>query len=58
MGRKIAVVGAGYVGLTTGACLSHLGHDVTCIESNPDKVELLSQGRIPISEPGLAEIVE
>lgn len=58
MGNRIAVVGAGYVGLTSGACLSHLGHDVTCIESDPAKVEMLSEGRIPISEPGLAEIVQ
>ncbi|MGB6059361.1 MAG: UDP-glucose/GDP-mannose dehydrogenase family protein [Microthrixaceae bacterium] len=58
MGNRIAVVGAGYVGLTSGACLSHLGHDVTCIESDPAKVEMLREGRIPISEPGLAEIVQ
>lgn len=57
MGNRIAVVGAGYVGLTSGACLSHLGHDVTCIESDAAKVEMLREGRIPISEPGLAEIV-
>ncbi len=57
MGNRIAVVGAGYVGLTSGACLSHLGHDVTCIESDSAKVEMLREGRIPISEPGLAEIV-
>lgn len=58
MGSRIAVVGAGYVGLTSGACLSHLGHDVTCIDSDPAKVEMLGRGQVPISEPGLVEIVE
>ena len=41
MSNRIAVVGTGYVGLTTGACLAHLGHDVTCIDNDRSKVELL-----------------
>jgi UDPglucose 6-dehydrogenase len=57
MSNRIAVVGTGYVGLTTGACLAHLGHEVTCIDIDQSKVEMLEAGGIPISEPGLAEIV-
>lgn len=54
---NIAVVGTGYVGLTTGACLAHLGHHVTCIDNNPAKIEMIESGVMPISEDGLAEIV-
>jgi len=54
---KIAVVGTGYVGLTTGAYLAHLGHQVTCADVVPEKVERLSRGEIPIVEPGLDELV-
>lgn len=57
MSSTIAVVGTGYVGLTTGSCLAHLGHDVTCIDNNPDKVAMIESGVMPISEDGLAEIV-
>ncbi len=57
MSNRIAVVGTGYVGLTTGACLAHLGHDVTCIDNDRSKVDLLEAGGIPISEDGLGEIV-
>lgn len=57
MSNRIAVVGTGYVGLTTGACLAHLGHDVTCIDNDQSKVDLLDAGGIPISEDGLGEIV-
>ncbi len=57
MSNRIAVVGTGYVGLTTGTCLAHLGHDVTCIDNDRSKVELLERGGIPISEDGLAELV-
>jgi len=53
----IAVVGTGYVGLTTGAYLAHLGHDVTCADVVPEKVERLNNGEIPIVEPGLDELV-
>jgi UDPglucose 6-dehydrogenase len=54
---RIAVIGTGYVGLTTGAYLAHLGHDVTCADVVPEKVEQLSQGRIPIFEAGLEDLV-
>jgi UDPglucose 6-dehydrogenase len=54
---KIAVIGTGYVGLTTGACFSALGHDVVCADIDEAKVEQLKTGRIPILEAGLEEIV-
>jgi UDPglucose 6-dehydrogenase len=57
MSSRIAVVGTGYVGLTTGACLAHLGHQVTCIDNNPDKIAMIEAGVMPISEDGLAEVV-
>jgi UDPglucose 6-dehydrogenase len=57
MGSRIAVIGTGYVGLTTGACLAHLGHDVVCADVDSDKVERLERGEIPILEAGLEEIV-
>jgi len=55
--RRIAVVGAGYVGLTTGACLASLGHRVVCADINEDKVTALQGGQVSILEPGLAELV-
>ena len=57
MASTIAVVGTGYVGLTTGVCFSHLGHNVTCADIDPDKIERLSRGEIPILEAGLEELV-
>jgi UDPglucose 6-dehydrogenase len=54
---RVAVIGAGYVGLTTAACLSHLGHDVTCADVDEAKVASLADGVIPIHEEGLAELV-
>ena len=54
---NIAVVGAGYVGLTTAACLAHIGHDVVCADVIAPKVEALNQGIIPIVEDGLSEVV-
>ncbi len=58
MGQKIAVIGTGYVGLTTGACLSHMGHDVVCVDVVPEKVDALNRGEIPILEAGLDELVQ
>lgn len=55
---KIAVIGTGYVGLTTGACFAQLGHDVVCADIDADKVERLNRGEIPIHEPGLDRVVE
>ncbi|MCE7005005.1 UDP-glucose/GDP-mannose dehydrogenase family protein [Kibdelosporangium philippinense] len=57
MQRKIAVVGTGYVGLTTGACLAALGHHVVCADIDSAKVDRLRQGHVDILEPGLDELV-
>ena len=57
MALKIAVVGTGYVGLTTGACLAHLGHKVVCADIDPEKIASLRSGHIPIVEDGLTELV-
>jgi UDPglucose 6-dehydrogenase len=57
MGSKIAIIGTGYVGLTTGACFAHIGHEVVCADLLPDKVAKLSRGELPIFEPRLQEIV-
>jgi UDPglucose 6-dehydrogenase len=55
--QKICVVGTGYVGLVTGACLSEIGHSVICIDNDKRKIDLLKKNRIPIYEPGLEELV-
>jgi UDPglucose 6-dehydrogenase len=55
---KIAVIGTGYVGLTTGACFAHLGHEVICADIDVEKVARLNRGEIPIHEPGLDRVVE
>lgn len=55
---KITVVGAGYVGLVTGACLSEMGNHVVCLDVDQRKIEMLRGGKVPIHEPGLAEIVK
>ena len=54
---KIAMIGSGYVGLTTGSCLAKLGHEVTCVDNNEEKINYLNAGKIPIFEPGLGELV-
>ncbi len=54
---NIVMIGAGYVGLTTGACLARLGHLVTCIEADPRRLLPLRAGEIPIYEPGLSDLV-
>jgi len=54
---RIAIVGTGYVGLTTGACFAHMGHDVVCADIDADKVERLNRGEVPIVEHRLDEIV-
>mgnify|MGYP001765429286 CR=1 FL=1 len=54
---KIAMIGSGYVGLVSGACFADFGHDVACVDSNPDKIAALNAGRIPIFEPGLDSLV-
>jgi UDPglucose 6-dehydrogenase len=54
---KIAVVGAGYVGVVTGACLSHLGYRVVCVDKDEERIRGLEEGRVPFYEPGLEELV-
>lgn len=58
MSTRVAIVGTGYVGLTTGACLAHLGHRVTCADIDPARVESLRGGSVPFYEPGLSELVK
>jgi len=54
---KVAVIGTGYVGLTTGVCLADIGHFVVCVDNNPQKLEILKEGRSPIFEPGMEELL-
>ncbi len=54
---KVTVVGTGYVGLVTGACLADTGHQVMCIDNNEAKINMLQAGQVPIYEPGLEAIV-
>jgi UDPglucose 6-dehydrogenase len=55
---RVCVIGTGYVGLVTGACLAHSGHHVICVDNNEEKVKMMKAGRSPIFEPGLSEIME
>jgi UDPglucose 6-dehydrogenase len=55
---KIAVIGSGYVGLVSGACLSEFGHQVVCIDTDAAKIQRLNAGKIPIYEPGLDDLVQ
>jgi UDPglucose 6-dehydrogenase len=54
---RIVVVGTGYVGLVTGTCLAETGNDVTCVDCDRKKIDILNRGHVPIYEPGLAELV-
>jgi UDPglucose 6-dehydrogenase len=54
---RVSVIGAGYVGLVTGACLAEVGHEVVCVDTDAEKVERINEGRPPIHEPGLPELV-
>ena len=54
---RLVIFGAGYVGLVTGTCLAELGHDVLCVDIDPERVKKLRDGIIPIYEPGLADLV-
>lgn len=55
---RVCVIGTGYVGLVTGACLAHIGHHVICVDNNEEKVKLMKSGQSPIFEPGLSEIMQ
>ena len=54
---RVTVIGTGYVGTVTGACLSYLGHQVTCVDTELSKIEKLRLGQAPIYEPGLEELL-
>ncbi|HEU0061347.1 MAG TPA: UDP-glucose/GDP-mannose dehydrogenase family protein [Hyphomicrobiaceae bacterium] len=54
---RITMIGTGYVGLVSGACLADFGHSLTCVDSDSDKIAALKRGEIPIFEPGLADLV-
>jgi UDPglucose 6-dehydrogenase len=54
---KIAVIGCGYVGLTSGTCLAKIGHEVICVDNDAARIDLLKRGGMPIFEPGLPEII-
>ena len=54
---KITIIGTGYVGLVTGACLAEVGHDVFCLDVDQRKIDILNAGGIPIHEPGLDQVV-
>ncbi|MFA6972210.1 MAG: UDP-glucose/GDP-mannose dehydrogenase family protein [Gallionella sp.] len=55
---KITVIGSGYVGLVSGACLADLGNDVLCLDVDPRKIDILNNGGVPIYEPGLDEVIK
>jgi UDP-glucose 6-dehydrogenase len=55
---NLAIVGSGYVGLVTGTCFAEVGHRVICVDNDPNKVQQVQAGHIPIYEPGLEELVK
>jgi UDPglucose 6-dehydrogenase len=54
---RLTVVGAGYVGLVTVACMAELGHDIVAMDLDPERIRILREGGVPIYEPGLTELI-
>src|SRR5919109_657879 len=54
---RVAMIGAGYVGLVSGACFADFGHAVVCVDKDPGRIAALQAGEIPIFEPGLPDLV-
>jgi UDPglucose 6-dehydrogenase len=54
---RVAMIGTGYVGLVSGACIADFGHQVTCVDKDATKIAALNAGEVPIYEPGLGDIV-
>jgi UDPglucose 6-dehydrogenase len=54
---RVAMIGTGYVGLVSGACLADFGHEVTCVDTDNDKIDALLRGEMPVYEPGLSDLV-
>ncbi len=54
---NLAIIGTGYVGLTTGTCFAEVGHNVVCVDNNRNKVEMLREGKVPIFEPDLEDMI-
>ena len=55
---RVAIIGTGYVGLTTGVCLAFIGHSVYCLDTDEAKIKALRDGKVPIYEPSLKELME
>src|ERR1700761_9421157 len=55
---KLTIIGSGYVGLVTGACLADIGNEVLCLDLDQRKIAILNSGGIPIHEPGLQEVID
>ena len=54
---KVAVIGTGYVGLVSAAGLAEMGHEVTCVDIDPERVAMVERGEAPIHEPGLDDLI-